>query len=76
MKIVKDYGQSMAHTKGFNPTSGPSTLTIEGDSEDEPDHPSDISSSKVGVLQYVWSSNSTRVVLIALNHKQPLFMLN
>lgn len=30
MKIVKSHGQWVAHTKGFDPSSGPSTLSFEG----------------------------------------------
>lgn len=35
MKITKEYGQWVAHTKGFNPTSGPSTLPFEEEEETE-----------------------------------------
>lgn len=35
MKIVKERGQWVARTKGFDPDSGPSTLPFEGDDEED-----------------------------------------
>lgn len=35
MKIVEEHGQWVAHTKGFNPTSGPSTLPSKGHEDND-----------------------------------------
>ncbi|XP_022864691.1 uncharacterized protein LOC111384618 [Olea europaea var. sylvestris] len=39
MKIVKEHGQWVAHTKGFDPTSGPSTLLFEDEAESDEEVP-------------------------------------
>lgn len=37
MKIVKEHGQWVAHTNGFDPTSSPFTLSFEEEVEVEPE---------------------------------------
>lgn len=44
MKIVKEHGQWVTHTEGFNPTSAPSRLPFDDDKEEKADDVSHFSS--------------------------------
>lgn len=61
MKIRKDHGQWVAHTKGFDPTSGPSTLAFEKEAkeetEDEPKAPALAPAPAPAPTSYIPSSS-------------------